>query len=88
MLEFDRVQTGEFDGDRGGAGDARRGVVVGNEHLAYVTPGDHVALRRAPIAGDDDTARVFQRDDGGPMRQLGTGAAGAARVCATAEARR
>ena len=79
VLEFHRVKAGELDGDRGGAGDAGGGVVVGDVHLLHVAPGDHVALRRAPVARDDDPAGAFQRDDGGAMRQLRPGAAGLAR---------
>ena len=76
VLEFDRVETGELDGDRRGAGDAGRGVVVGDVHLLHVAPGDHVALRRTAVAGDDDAAGIFQRDDRGAVRQLRTRAAG------------
>src|SRR5262249_39959033 len=74
MLEFDRVKPGELDGDRGRARNTGGGVVVGDVHLAHVAPRDHVALRGAPVAGDDDTAGVFQRDDGGAMRKLPTAA--------------
>jgi hypothetical protein len=82
VLELDRVQAGELDGDGRGARDAGGGVVVGDVHLAHIAPGDHVALRRTPVAGDENTAGVLQRDDRGSVRQL---RAGIARLC-TAEA--
>ena len=64
-------------------GDAGGRVVVGDVHLFHVAPGDHVALRRAAVAGDHDTAGVFQRDDGGAVRQLPTctGGVRAAEAC-------
>ena len=52
VLELDGVQAGEFDRDGRGAGDPGRGVVVGDVDLLHIPPGDHVALRRAPVAGD------------------------------------
>ncbi len=72
VLEFDGVEAGELDGDGRGAGDAGRGVVVGDVHLLHVAAGDHVALRGAPVAGDHDAAGILQRDDRRAVRQLRT----------------
>src|SRR6202008_3555695 len=87
VLEFHGVEPGELDGDRGRAGDAGRGVVVGDVHLFHVTPGNHVALRRTPVPGDDGTPGVFQRADRRPGGRLGPGAARSGGLCAAAEAR-
>ena len=69
VLELDGIQAGEFDGDRRGACDARRGVVVGDVHLLHVATGDHVALRGAPVARHHHAAGILQRNDRGAVRQ-------------------
>ena len=69
VLELDGVQAGELDGDRRGARDAGRGVVVGDVHLLHVAAGDHVALRGAAVARHHHTAGIRQRDDRGAVRQ-------------------
>ena len=67
VLEFDGVQAGELDGDRRGARDARRGVVVGDVHLLHVATGDHVALggrggrRPSPRRRDTSARRSWCR---------------------------
>ena len=69
MLQLDRVQPGELDRDGGGAGDPGGRVIVGDVDLLHVAPGDHVGLRRAAIARDENTAGILQRDDRGAVRQ-------------------
>jgi len=82
MFEFDRVQAGELDRQGRGAGDAGRGVVVGDVNLLHIAAGDHVALGGTPVPGDQHPARVSQRDDGGAVRQRITGAGA---VCGAAD---
>ena len=68
MLEFDGVEPGELDGDRGRPGDAGRRVVVGDVHLLDVAARDHVALRRSPVTGDEHATGELQCDDRGAVR--------------------
>ena len=71
MLELHGVEAGEFNRQRSSAGDARGGVVVGDVDLLHIAAGDHVALRGAPVPGDEDTAGILQSNDGGAVRQGG-----------------
>lgn len=70
MLKFHGIQPGKLNRDRSRASDAGSGVVIGDIHLAHITPRNHVALRRTPVTRHDNTAGVFQRDNGGAVRQL------------------
>ncbi len=70
MLQLDGVQPREFDGDGGGSSDTGRGVVVGDLHLVDIAVGDVVALSGAPVTGDQHSAAVRERHDGGAVRQI------------------
>src|SRR4029077_13626428 len=69
VLEFDGVEPGELDGDRGRPGDAGGRVVVCDVHLLNVAARDDVALGRSPVTGDEYATREFQGDDRRAVRQ-------------------